>query len=186
MLNQLLSCLALAMLVTASAGAQQATGRPPNSFPARESGNTVFCRCNAGFEKREGACRPVPTMRQGPVAPPPSMRAMTRPECVRFAGEALRQDVARCRRFGRSFVNCLKQEGISEFEVECALSSLVAALAVVYDPTKVTVKLAIAGVAASCGPSVGKTAEKCAPRWGTCEEEPLVKHKAAIAACPAS
>jgi hypothetical protein len=45
---------------------------PPNASPQYEANNVVHCRCNAGYENRGGACRPIPVMR---AMPEPTMRA---------------------------------------------------------------------------------------------------------------
>lgn len=150
---------------------------PPNASPSYEADNVVHCKCNAGYENRDGECKMIPVMEPKPE---PTMRAKTRAECVRDAGKDLRTALDHCK---SPAVECMESAGARIHEATCAATALVGALAIVVDPTKATTA-AIAGTAVQCGREAHDAAEKCEATWGTCADEPLKAHKAAIAQCP--
>jgi hypothetical protein len=154
---------------------------PPNASPGYESGNVVHCKCNSGYENRDGACRPIPSMR---AKREPTMRAMTRAECVRFAGEKLREDLAACK---APVVSCLESVGVRINEATCAATTLVSALALAADPSKISTMVAgpaVAGAVVVCAREAYDAIDKCEPVWGTCQHGPLQAHTDAVAACP--
>jgi hypothetical protein len=153
---------------------------PPNASPSFEANNVVHCKCDAGFENRDGECKMIPVMREKPE---PTMRAQTRAECVRDAGRQLRTDLDKC---SSPIVECMTNAGVRIHQATCAASTLVSALAVAMDPTKASaiVAPAIAGSVVMCGREAYDAVEKCEPAWGACSEEPLKTHKTAIAECP--
>lgn len=150
---------------------------PPNASPSFEANNVVHCKCDAGFENRDGECKMIPVMREKPE---PTMRAQTRAECVRSAGQQLKTDLAQCK---SPSIECMESAGARIHEATCAATALVGALAIVVDPTKATTA-AIAGTAVQCGREAHDAAEKCEATWGTCADGPLKVHKTAIAECP--
>ncbi len=177
---RLLFCFAVALITPLLNGGAALAGCPPHSSASYEAGNVVHCRCNTGYESRDGACRRVPSLR---AKPQPSMRAMTRAECVRMAGEQLREALGRCK---PPLVQCLTSAGVRIHEATCAASTLVSALVVAADPTKASAAVAgpaVAGAVVACGREAYDAAEKCSPDWGTCQAAPLRTHKAAVATC---
>jgi hypothetical protein len=153
----------------------------PNASPSYEADNVVHCKCNAGYENRDGECKVIPTMS---AKPEPTMRAKTRAECVRDAGKDLRTALDQCK---SPIIACMTSAGVRIHEATCAASTLVSALAVAADPTKgsaVVVGPAIAGSVVVCGREAYDAVEKCEPDWGTCPDEPLKTHRNAVAACP--
>lgn len=187
-MRSLYLCLAAAVLSTLACQPAFADC-PPNASPSYETGNVVHCKCNAGYENRGGGCRPVPVMRARPeptmrARPAPSLRAVTRAECVRLAGEQLKKDLNKCR---SPVVSCLTSVGVRINEATCTASTLVSALALALDPTKIStavVGTTVAGAVVVCGREAYDAVEKCEPVWGTCQNGPLQAHKDAIAACP--
>src|SRR6202035_210342 len=138
------------------------------------------CQCDAGYENREGACRPIPSMR---AKPEPTVRALTRAECVRSAGKKLQEDLAACK---PPVVNCLVGVGVRVHEATCAASTLVSALVVAADPSKVSAAVAgpaVVGAVVFCAREAYDAIEKCEPVWGSCQDEPLKAHKHSIADC---
>ncbi len=132
---------------------------------------TTRCQCNQGYEPRgDGSCRISPTM--GP-ANPTTMRAETRLDCVRFAGNHLREGLEACR---SPIISCLTSAGVQRNNAICAASGLVVAI----DPTKVTVL----GAVIACGDQIYSMADTCKETWGTCQDGPLKAHREAMAACP--
>lgn len=177
---RLLFCFAVALALPLLNGGAALAGCPPHSSARYETGNVVHCRCNAGYENRGGACRPVPSLR---AKRQPSMRAMTRAECVRVAGEQLRKALGQCK---SPLVHCLTSAGVRIHEATCAASTLVSALVLAADPTKVSAAVAgpaVAGAVVACGREAYDAVEKCSPDWGTCQAAPLRAHKAALNAC---
>jgi hypothetical protein len=173
-----------------SMGGAFAQGCPPNSHPDSENATTVFCVCNEGFAKRDGACQPVMTVGPGPQQHQTTMRAITRPECVRFAGEQLKKDLETCR---SPVMSCLTTEGVTPAAAACTLTTLTSGVAfaasAVADPTKASTAVAAMSLAAalsSCRVTAKNIAQACAPAAGTCQEQPLKAHKDAVAACPAN
>ena len=171
--NWLISGISIGLLLTASP-AVRAQGCPENSHVDRTEtiGNRhiVHCKCNDGYESRGGKCVRITEIRP---APPTTMRAQTRAECVRSAGVRLREDLAKCR---SPLVECMKNAGVRHKEAVCAASALVVAV----DPTKVTVL----GATIACGDKLYEAADVCSSTWGNCYERPLAAHKAAISKCP--
>ena len=123
---------------------------------------TTHCVCDEGYENVNGSCARA-TM----------MRAQTRTECVRSAGEQLKQDLARCK---SPIVECLTHAGVRSKEAICAASTLVVAL----DPSKVTVL----GAVIACGDKLYEMTDVCKPTWGQCQSVPLRTHQQAVDRCP--
>ena len=128
------------------------------------SGNvrTTHCACDEGYENAGGGCVRATTM-----------RAQTRAECIRFAGEQLRDDLAKCK---SPVVECLTNAGVRPNEAFCAASALVVAL----DQSKVTVL----GALLACGDKIHAATDVCGPTWGACQASPLQAHKKAVDTCP--
>jgi hypothetical protein len=111
------------------------------------------------------------------------MRAMTRTECIRSAGKELQKNLAACQ---PPIVSCLVNAGVRIHEATCAASTLVSALVVAADPSKVSTAVAgpaVAGALVVCAREAYDAVEKCDPVWGACQDGPLKAHKDAIAAC---
>jgi hypothetical protein len=155
--------------------------RNAGGSPSYESGSVVHCKCNPGYENRSGACTPIPGMQ---AKREPTMRAMTRTECIQSAGKELQRNLAACQ---SPIVSCLVNAGVRIHEATCAASTLVSALVVGADPSKVSsavVGPAIAGALVVCAREAYDAVEKCDPVWGACQNGPPKAHKDAIAACP--
>lgn len=155
---------------------------PPNASPSYEADNVVHCKCDAGYENRDGECKFIPVMR---ARPEPTMRAQTRAQCIRSAGKDLRAGLDKCK---SPIIACVTSAGVRIHEATCAASTLVSALVVAADPTKgsaIVVGPAIAGSVVACGREAYDAVEKCEPVWGSCPDEPLQTHKNAVADCPA-
>jgi hypothetical protein len=154
---------------------------PPNASASYESGNVVHCKCNVGYENRGGGCTPIPSIR---AKREPEMRAMTRAKCIQFAGEKLRNDLAACK---APIVSCLVSAGVRVNEATCTASTLVSALLVASDPSKISAAVvgpAVAVAVVACAREAYDAAEKCGPVWGACQDGPLKAHKDAVIACP--
>ena len=181
---------AAVLLMTALAPGAALAACAEHSSPKYESNNVVHCKCDSGYENREGACRPIPAMRARPepvmrARPEPVMRAATKAECLRSAGADLRKELAQCR---TPLLRCVMSAGVRINEAGCAVSALFTALVAAADPTKVSVVAAglmTAGATGVCAREAYDALEKCTPDWGTCPDAPLQKHKDAVAACPA-
>lgn len=129
--------------------------------------------------------KPAPTMA---ATPPTVMRAKTRGECVRSAGEDLRDGLNRC---DGPVLACLKTEDVPDQAIDCVgetLGSGVAAVMAAAPGVGVgAATLAALGVTRAmhtCHLVSGKIAKACAPNAGVCQEEQLRLHKSAVAACP--
>lgn len=132
---------------------------------------TVHCKCDDGYKNVGGTCeRAGTTMRP---TNPTIMRAQTRAECVRAAGNQLKADLAKCH---SPIVECLKSAGVRPQEAICAASALVVAV----DPSKVTVL----GAAVACGDKIYEAADVCGATWGQCQNGPLQTYRQATAECP--
>lgn len=134
---------------------------------------TTRCQCNEGYEPAgDGSC----------------MRATTRPECVRFAGEALHKDLQACQ---GPIMSCLRTEGVPADVATCTTGTLAAGIpftvSAAADPTKATTILlgvALANALSSCQANARSIATACSPAAGICEEKALNTHRAAVTACP--
>jgi hypothetical protein len=176
----LMSMFAIVVL-SAIASAPARADCPPNASPSYEAGGVVHCKCNSGYENRGGECKPIPTMQ---AMPEPTMRAQTRAECIGSAGRQLRADLKMCK---PPIVACMTKAGVRIHEATCAASTLVSALALAADPSKVSTAVAgpaVVGAVVVCGREAYDAVEKCEPDWGTCPEEPLKAHKRAVDDCP--
>jgi hypothetical protein len=123
-------------------------------------------------------------------AHPVTMRAQTRAECVRDAGEQLKEDLSVCR---GPIATCLATEGVTDKAADCVEDGLAAAVTLAATRAPGIGRLAIAAAALqvehalrSCGVSSKEIAKACAPTAGTCEEGPLKAHKAAVKRCRAN
>lgn len=180
--------IALAMAALTPRAASAAC--PLHASQQYEANNVVHCKCDAGYENREGACRPVPTIRRRPepvmrARPNATLRAPTKAECLRLAAADLRTALASCR---TPLLRCVMSAGVRINEAGCAVSALFTALVVAADPTKVSAVAAglmTAGAAGVCAKEAYDALEKCTPDWGACPNAPLQKHKDAVATCPA-
>ncbi len=145
----------------------------------------LHCECEAGYEPSGGKCMPKVSMRQGPVT---EMRAMTRTECVRFAGNHLQEALNACK---APVFGCMKHEGVQDAAASCTAAgalAVIAGLSAYGDPSKLTTAAAIGSLgaaAADCRSHSREIADKCGPTWGTCQNAPLKAWKAEIAGCPA-
>jgi hypothetical protein len=125
---------------------------------------TLHCKCDDGFEPRGAACARITTM-----------RAQTKPECVRSAGAQLSDDLAQC---GASLPLCLSDPTANENVAKClSVASLIK-----FDPTKVTVFAALyeCGFAA---PDVYKIIHQCPEIKDACLARALQTHKDSVASC---
>jgi len=128
------------------------------------------------------ATRPSPPHAPARPASAPPASAESRADCLRFAGERLRSDLAACH---SPLVECLKDAGVRKNEATCTGSTLVAGLLILVDPTKTSgvVVPTVTSALLSCTHEAYDAAEKCSPTWGTCQEAPFKAFKEAIAAC---
>src|ERR1044071_3145931 len=84
------------------------------------------CECNSGYESRsDGSCQPVSVI-----------RSETRADCVRFAGNHLRDDLNAC---ANPFLECLRQQGVPTNGVVCVSGAVASGIGLAIsalDPTK--------------------------------------------------
>jgi hypothetical protein len=130
---------------------------------------TTHCKCDDGYQHVGGGCARVTTIRP---ASPTIMRAQTREECVRAAGEQLRNDLAKCK---SPLIDCLTSAGVTPGKAVCAATALLVAL----DPSKATVM----GALITCGDKLYESSDVCGPTWGKCQASSLSAQVKAVATC---
>jgi hypothetical protein len=163
--------VAIAFFLIAPLGVARAQCPPHAHFTgSTEKGEvkTIHCKCDDGYEARGGACVPITTM-----------RARTRPECIRAAGTDLSEDLARCR--APLLALCITDPSANEKVATC----LTVAALIKFDPSKVTVL----GALIACGfaaPDAYKVIQQCPEIRDDCLAKSLKTHKDSVKACNAN
>lgn len=158
---------AIAFIAMALPGVGQAQC-PPNAtlMGTKQQGDLKIldCKCNDGFEKHGNACVRITTM-----------RAQTKPECVRSAGTQLQEELDRCKAPLRL---CLNDPAVNEKVGTC----LAVAALIKFDPSKVTVL----GALIACGlatPDAYKIVHQCPEIKDECLVSALKTHKDNVKDC---
>jgi hypothetical protein len=141
---------------------------PPNSSVSYESGSVVHCKCDAGYENREGGCKPIPTMNPAPAA---TMGPMTRAMCMKFQDEIQSDGTGGCR---WGLYSCIKQ-GIGFPAAWCAIGIVFA---------KVEGRLATAVATAGCGERLQNIVSACEPKFDACNAEVAAAYTEGTGSCP--
>lgn len=142
----------------------------PNSSVSSEKAGVVHCKCNAGYENRGGECRPIVVMR---AKPEPSMRAMSRSECLKFQDGIRRDGFAGCR---SNLYYCMIEQGSGFPAAWCAVGAALS----VWKPSVTTV----VGAIAKCGEKAQAVYASCEPKLAACSNAVAASYPAGMASCP--
>ena len=150
-------------------------GRSTKTQPDGTIIRTTQCACNEGYSSPGSECIRTTVMRERPQ---PVMRAMTRPECVQFAGNSLFLGIKNCKLKPNqaTLIACLKGTNLSEHSLQC-LATIPAA----------ATPLGPAPAIAACGLLVTKVPLdamlRCKDISDSCLTNALEQHKQNVAAC---
>ncbi len=160
----------LATIVSSLAAGTADAACPPNASASYQSGNVVHCKCNAGYESRDGACKLIPTMH---ARPEPAMRPISRAQCLKFQETIRRDGLAGCK---SNLYYCMVERGSGFPAAWCAVGV-----------AKAGFSANLAGVTAaiiSCGEKAQKTYTACEPKMTACTDAIKASYPAGVASCP--
>ena len=149
----------LAIMATGTARA----ACPDNSSATYESGNVVHCKCNAGYEKRGDACKPIPTM-----------NAMTRAQCLSFNEDLQSAGQSGC---NWNMYHCMVERGSGFPAAWCAIGIVLGV------PGG---RVGVASGVAACGERIQAIYDACEPNLKSCKTSVAAAYSDGKATCPSN